>query len=130
MGNRDEMSVASLLVGVADDDADILAALGELLESAGHRARLHPGGAGLLSSPDFDRFDCVVADICMPGMDGRRLEVLAGARRPDLPVILVTGDHDLADRLVAEGRPSGLVFRKPFDGQALLTAIETEVRRR
>lgn len=123
------MTVRPLLIGVADDDAGILAALQALLESAGHDARLHPDGPALLASPEFDRFDCVVADICMPGMDGRRLEIQARARRPDLPVILVTGDHDLARRLLAEGRPPGLIFPKPFDGEALLTAIETAARR-
>lgn len=129
-GRRGPMTPAPLLIGVADDDAAIRDALRELLESAGHLARLHPDGAALLASPDFDRFDCLVADICMPGMDGGRLEALARARRPGLPVILVTGDHDLADRLAARGRPPGLLFRKPFDGQALLTAIETEALRR
>ncbi|MEC9434837.1 MAG: response regulator [Pseudomonadota bacterium] len=124
------MAVVPLLVGMADDDAGMLAALRELLESAGHAVSPHRNGAALLASPDFDRFDRLVADFRMPGMDGLRLEALARARRPELSVILITGDHDLADRLVSAGRPPGLIFRKPFDGQAFLAAIEAARPRR
>jgi FixJ family two-component response regulator len=41
--------------------------------------------------------------------------------RPDLPVFLITGRHEIADQDRVRGA-SGF-FRKPFDSQALLAAI-------
>ncbi|SFH64097.1 response regulator [Albimonas pacifica] len=115
------------VVGVVDDDPRLRAALSELLESAGCEACVRADGRALLDDPDFARLDCLVADIGMAGMDGLQLEALARARRPDLPVILITGRPETAERLIADGRPARLIFRKPFDAQALLAAIEAEV---
>lgn len=58
----------------------------------------------------------------MPGIDGFELEKRVKRARPDLPVILITGRHEIADqqRAIAQGNR---FFRKPFDGQALLAAI-------
>jgi CheY-like chemotaxis protein len=49
-------------------------------------------------------------------------EPQSARRRPELPVILITGRHEIADqqRAIAQG---SRFFRKPFDGQALLAAI-------
>jgi len=41
--------------------------------------------------------------------------------RPDIPVFLITGRHEIADQERAQGITG--FFRKPFDGQALLAAI-------
>jgi FixJ family two-component response regulator len=66
--------------------------------------------------------DCLIADIGMPVIDGFELEKLVKQARPELPVILITGRHEIADqqRAIAQGNR---FFRKPFDGQALLAAI-------
>lgn len=57
----------------------------------------------------------------MPGLNGLELRDLVEKDRPDLPVILVTGRHETADRLRACG--VGRLFCKPFDGSALLKAV-------
>ena len=48
--------------------------------------------------------------------------------RPDLPVFLITGRHEMADQSRAQGI-SGL-FCKPFDGQVLLAAVADALRDR
>ena len=42
------------------------------------------------------RFDLVLADVVMPGMDGAALAGRIGALRPGLPVLLMTGYADSA----------------------------------
>ena len=66
--------------------------------------------------------DCLITDIGMPVIDGFELEKLMRQAHPDLPVILITGRHEIADqqRATAQGN---CYFNKPFDGQALLVAI-------
>ena len=63
----------------------------------------------------------------MPGIDGFELEKRVKQARPELPVVLITGRHEIADqqRAIAQGNR---FFRKPFDGQALLAAIGQALR--
>jgi FixJ family two-component response regulator len=71
--------------------------------------------------------DCLIADIGMPVIDGFELEKRVRQVRPELPVILITGRHEIVDqqRAIAQGNR---FFRKPFDGQALLAAISQALR--
>lgn len=64
----------------------------------------------------------------MPAVDGFALQRLIREERPTLPVILITGRHDLAaatNELDRGGRP---LFEKPFDMETLLAAINCELR--
>ena len=59
-------------------------------------------------------------------MNGFELRDLARKTRPELPVFLITGRHEIADQDRAQGI-SGF-FRKPFDAKALLAAIGDSLR--
>ena len=65
--------------------------------------------------------DLVLLDVMMPGIDGFELRNRARTARPDLPVFLITGRHEIADQSRAQGITG--FFRKPFDGQQLLAAV-------
>jgi FixJ family two-component response regulator len=115
------------VIAVVDDDPRLLESLEDLLESAGYVPRVFSSGAALLGS-GLTGLDVLVTDIGMPGMNGFELRDLVRERRPELPVFLITGRHEIAD----QGRAQGIsgFFRKPFDAQALLTAIENALRDR
>jgi FixJ family two-component response regulator len=108
------------VVAVVDDDPRLLESLGELLESAGYVARGFPSAQSLLVN-GLSGFDLLITDIGMSGMDGFELRDLVKKARPDLPVFMITGRHEIADQDRAQGI-SGF-FRKPFDAQVLLAAI-------
>jgi FixJ family two-component response regulator len=107
-------------VAVVDDDPRLLESLEELLESAGYVARSF-SSAGSLLVHGLSDMDVLITDIGMPGIDGFELRDLVKKARPDLPVFLITGRHEIAD----QGRAQGIsgFFRKPFDAQALLAAV-------
>src|SRR5262245_2902186 len=112
-----------VIVAVVDDDPRPLESLGELLESAGYLVRSFSSAQALLADKvALSEIDCLIADIGMPVIDGFELEKLVKQARPRLPVILITGRHEIADqeRAIAQGNR---FFRKPFDGQALLAAV-------
>jgi FixJ family two-component response regulator len=116
------------IVAVVDDDPRPLESLGELLESAGYFVRSFSSAQSLLADKvAISEIDCLIADIGMPVIDGFELEKLVKLARPELPVILITGRHEIADqqRAIAQGNR---FFRKPFDGQALLAAINQALR--
>jgi FixJ family two-component response regulator len=111
------------MISVVDDDPRLLESLSDLLESAGYVARSFQSARAFLADKTaMSEADCIIADIGMPYVDGFELERLTRQTRPELPVILITGRHEIADqqRAIAQGNR---FFRKPFDGQALLGAI-------
>ena len=117
------MSLGQFIVAVVDDDIRLLESLGDLLESAGYSVRSFKSARSFLEDEAaLPEADCLIADIGMPVIDGFELEKLVKQARPELPVIFITGRHEIADqrRAIAQGNR---FFRKPFDGQALLAAI-------
>jgi FixJ family two-component response regulator len=115
------------VVAVVDDDPRLVESMEELLESAGYRARCFSTAQSLLAS-GLSGVDVLITDIGMPGIDGFELRKAVMKVRPDLPVFLITGRHEIADQSRARG-VSGF-FRKPFDGQALLAAVSKALRDR
>ena len=116
------------IVAVVDDDQRILESLGDLLESAGHAVRLFTSAAALLGNGGLPEIDCLISDIDLPGRDGFELLRLVHAARPELPVILITGHPEMADRAPPRGSGHYRLFRKPLDGHELLTAVGDAVR--
>jgi FixJ family two-component response regulator len=108
------------LVAIVDDNKRLLESLEDLLESAGHAVRAFSSAQALLDSDAVSEIDCLITDIGMQGMDGFELQRLVGEKRPELPVILITGRHEIAE--LPRTRHNRF-FRKPFDGQALLAAV-------
>jgi FixJ family two-component response regulator len=117
------------VVAVVDDDLRVLESLENLLESAGHTVRLFTSARALLDTCAFSDIDCLISDIGMPFIDGVELQRLAHAACPRLPVILITG-QDLTARVIAAKYHCEGFFRKPFNGQDLLVAINTALSRR
>ena len=116
-------------IAVVDDDARILASLASLLESADYAVRPFASGTALVDSGCLAEIDCLISDIDMPAMDGFELIRVARAAWPGLPIILVTGHPELLDRLPAIDPGLHRFFKKPFDGQELLTAIDEVLRK-
>ena len=115
------------VVAVVDDDHRTLEALADLLEAAGYDVRLYSSAAAFREGGLSD-VDCLISDISMPDMNGIELRRLALSERPELPVILITGRSELRAQyasIIERDR----YFEKPFDGQQLLAAIRTALRR-
>ena len=119
---------SSLVVAVVDDDPSILRSLEYLLESADYPVRVFTSGTALLESGCLHEIACLISDIDMPGMDGFELLRLIRAARPTLPTILITGYPETLNRLPLPEYSNPRVFTKPFDGQALLTAVSDALR--
>jgi DNA-binding NtrC family response regulator len=69
--------------------------------------------------------ECVVLDLHMPQMGGLAVLARLQQERPGLPAIMITG-HDTPEARDGAARCGvGAFFRKPIDGEALVTAILT-----
>jgi FixJ family two-component response regulator len=114
-------------VAVVDDDPRLLESLEDLLESAGYAARSFSSARSLLNC-GLAGLDVLITDIGMPGIDGLELRNLVKKARPELPVFLITGRHEIADQERALGIDG--FFRKPFDAKVLLAAVGSALRTR
>lgn len=119
------MTVRRSVVAIVDDDPRLRESVEELLESAGYIARSY-ASASAFQNGGLANVDLVITDIGMPDMDGFDLRDWVRTARPDLPVFLITGRHEIADQ--SRARDTAGFFRKPFDGDELLAAIDEALR--
>ena len=114
---------SGFIIAVVDDDRRILESLKNLLESADHAVRLFSSATALLESGCVAEVDCLISDIDLPVMDGFELIRVVQAARPTLPIILITGRPELLKGLPPTSPSHYRLFKKPFNGQELLTAV-------
>jgi FixJ family two-component response regulator len=114
------------VVAVIDDDLHVLESLQSLLESARYSVRPYSSAENFLKDNADAEVHCVISDVGMPLLDGIELQRRLLARRPHLPVILITGRYDF-DAPGVSGVNNRGFFRKPVDAYELLQAVETAV---
>jgi FixJ family two-component response regulator len=118
------LPVTSPLVAIIDDDEALCSSLVDLMRSAGYRTEPFASAEAVLTSSNLSNWDCVIADIHMPGMGGLNLVRKLHERGIVTPVILVTAlpDKHLDDEAIAVG--ARYLLRKPFETNALLDCVE------
>ena len=117
------MTTTLRAVLLVDDEVGFLDVMGRRLRRRGIAVTLAASGAEALAAARRDRFDAVVTDLKMPGMDGLRLMDELRLLRPELPVILLTGHAGTAEAQDAERRGVAGYLHKPCDFDELLTAL-------
>ena len=116
-----------LRVALVDDEAAVLRATQALLARLGFQVTAFPvPEAALRHLSDLEhRVDLLLTDYIMPGMTGLELAREARKVRPDLPVILSSGnlDEPVEERL-SEAGISG-VLPKPWDAAELMATVRS-----
>src|SRR5947208_9335679 len=107
---------------LCDDEDSLCRSLGRILRSAGHDVVAMDGPAGY-SRLRQERFDLILTDIRMPGVNG--FEILAAARThaPGTPVIAMSGSAEIPDAVRAMHAGARDFLIKPFDVRALEEAV-------
>ena len=100
---------------VADDDRTIRTVLTQALTRAGCRVHATSSMATLMRWIDEGKGDLVITDVIMP--DGNGLEALTeiSARRPALPVIVISAQSTIRTAVEAAEREAYDYLPKPFD---------------
>lgn len=107
---------------LAEDDAHVAEMVGQMLEDLGYEAHRVTDAAAALALIDRGfATDVLLSDMVMPGeMGGLDLARAARQRRPDLPVLLMTG-YSAAASAAAEEKIT--LLAKPFRLEALGQAL-------
>lgn len=109
---------------LVDDEEEFISTLVERLEFRGITAKGFTTGEAALACLRSEKFDVVVADLKMPGIDGLEIKRAVERDYPETKVLLVTGHG---------GKESGDeeaefdVLMKPFGIDALLQWITEAV---
>ncbi len=116
-------------VYIIDDDPIVCNSIRLLLETEGLDARAFVSARDFLSAIGPDEMGCVVTDVRMPGMNGVDLLTYIAARGLNLPVIVMTGQADVA--LAVHAMKQGAVdfMEKPFSDAALLDSVHKALER-
>ena len=113
------------LISVVDDDESIRDSTRSLLRSMGYQVEVFESGERFLASPALLETDCLILDVCMPGMGGLELQLRVGALNVGIPIIFITSHADSGQRQRAIDAGASHFFQKPFASGEFLAAIST-----
>jgi len=110
------------IVLVIEDSALVANVVASMLEELGFSARTAKNAQDGLSIISHKEIDFVISDIELPGaMNGYRFALHLRKDRPEIPVILMTGN----DARMADIDRDFILLRKPFGLDDLSGAIES-----
>jgi len=120
------MTHPELQILLVDDDEDVLKVYRLVLEHLDYQVTTANSGQEALNlfhlQPSL--FDLVISDINMPNMDGIALVKEIVAIRPDIPIILCTGNMSLSEEQMKNARCLAELVMKPFTINKIKTAVE------
>jgi PAS domain S-box-containing protein len=120
---RSDAQVAALSVLVVDDEDFVRETLADMLVDLDHKVVTVNSGAAALEKVTTQDFDLVFTDLAMPEMDGWETARAIRKRRPELPVVLVTGYGATAQPPSGELDLVAGIIGKPFDFDQVTEAI-------
>lgn len=113
---------------VVDDDPGVRDLLGEYLAANDLRVSAVASGRQMIDVLDREAIDLVLLDLRLPGEDG--MQIARSLReRGDVPIVLLTGRNEEADRVMGLELGADDYVTKPFSPRELLARIRAVLRR-
>jgi DNA-binding response OmpR family regulator len=113
---------------VVDDDPAVRDLLSEYLAENEVRVTAVASGAAMTEVLDTQAIDLVLLDLRLPGEDGMQI-ARALRERASVPIVLLTGKKDEADRVMGLELGADDYVTKPFSPRELLARIRAVLRR-
>jgi signal transduction histidine kinase/ActR/RegA family two-component response regulator len=114
---------------VVDDEEPVRELLSDILEDEGVEVTLAANGAEALARFEPGRFDAVLTDLGMPGMNGWELLRLIGERDRQVPLAVITGWGELVSTHEEKAARVEWVLTKPF-AMSQICELAQEITRR
>ena len=123
-----QMSDATSIVFVVDDDVSMRESLELLIKAVGWQPETFGSALEFLSRPRPTVPCCLVLDVTLPGLSGLELQQRL-AERTDMPIIFITGHGDVP--ITVQAMKAGAVefLTKPLTNGVLLDAIGGAIER-
>jgi two-component system cell cycle response regulator CpdR len=110
---------------LAEDDSSMRSFLTTALERAGHQVYPCENGEKALAAVGTKRYDLLLSDIVMPGMDGITLARHAVQEAPDTKIMFITGFAAIAMTQLGDLKHKAAVYTKPFHLRDLVAQVDT-----
>lgn len=111
-----------------EDDLELAEILSEFLEQCGFKVTVEDDPFKALSILKLQKFDAVILDLTLPGMDG--LEVCKAIReRQNIPIIISSARSDVSDKINALELGADDYLPKPYDPRELEARLHSVLRR-
>jgi response regulator RpfG family c-di-GMP phosphodiesterase len=112
-----------------DDEPVVLRLMTRLLERSGAEVTTASGPHEALQVFAAERYDLIVTDIRMPGMDGHAFLAEIRARDPEVPVVVATGHASLDNAIRALHDGASGMLLKPFTGEEFQAEVRAALER-
>ncbi|MHB8156374.1 MAG: response regulator [Desulfocucumaceae bacterium] len=120
------MSEINILI--IDDEAKIRELIAAYLQKEGFGIEEAGNGAEALEKVNRAKFDAIIMDLMMPGMDG--LDLCREIRKTsEVPIIMLTARGDEIDRILGLELGADDYMVKPFSPRELVARIKAVLRR-
>ncbi|MEV6905234.1 response regulator transcription factor, partial [Amycolatopsis sp. NPDC051372] len=114
---------------LADDDRAIRESLLRALELEGYGVTEVTDGVAALAVARRDRFDVLILDVMMPGVDGLGVCRVLRADGDPTPILMLTARLEPPDRVAGLDAGADDYLVKPFDLDELLARLRALLRR-
>ncbi len=114
---------------VVDDDISVRESLELLIRCEGWEPELFASANEFLARPAAMVASCLVLDISLPGINGLELQKRIAVERVWMPIIFITGHHDVPMSVQAMKAGAVEFLTKPFHDDTLLTAVRGALER-
>ena len=111
------------MIAVVDDEASVRKAVVRVLQAAGFAARAFASGEEFLESWHFDRPDCLILDLQMPGLSGTEVQQSLRMAGATFPIVIITARDSPSLREECLGAGAVEYLCKPFDIRTLVMAV-------
>ncbi|MBV9330949.1 MAG: response regulator [Alphaproteobacteria bacterium] len=109
---------------LAEDDESLRKFLAAALVRAGHEVSDFGDGDEAFECLKSDRFDLLLTDIVMPGMDGIELAKRAAEMQSAMKIMFITGFAAVALHPSANAPKQAKVLSKPFHLREIVQEVE------
>jgi FixJ family two-component response regulator len=123
------MTTDKPIVFVVDDDVSVRESLGLLLGTEDWQPEMFASAQKFLDCTRAFVPSCLLLDISLPDVCGLDLQKRLAIERPDMPIIFITGYGDVPKTVQAMKAGAVEFLTKPFNDEALLTAIRQALER-
>jgi DNA-binding NtrC family response regulator len=125
-----EINVSHARILVIEDDRLMQEALTAVLESIGHEVHCESDGRAGFENFLENEYDLIITDLRMTPIDGLTLIREVKAKKPDMPVIMITGYPTVETSVEAIKSGATDFITKPFEISMVEVAIRQALERK
>jgi len=114
---------------IVEDDAVLARGVARILESEGYAVDVVARGEQAILAAEQERFDLVILDVGLPGMDGFEVLRRLRAQAERVPVLLLTARDAVDDRVHGLDLGADDYVAKPFAMSELAARVRALIRR-